>query len=99
MNVNDKAYILANNMYVREVYIANISGDYVTVRIGDGAIQLKIDRVFATREAAEKQDPNTEPPVYSDWRETRENSVGLLNLCPWTGLLEHTTMFRLLQGV
>ena len=57
VNVNDKAYILANNMYVREVYIANISGDYVTVRIGDGAIRLRKNRVFETREEAEKQIP------------------------------------------
>ena len=56
MKVGDTAYIVESNRYVREVEIRRCSGGMFLVRFTDtgGGIQVKIHRLFATREEAEK---------------------------------------------
>ena len=56
MKVGDNAYIVESNRYVREVKIHRCSGGMFLVRFTNtgGGIQVKVHRLFATREEAEK---------------------------------------------
>ena len=55
MKVGDKAYIIESNCTIREVEIKRCSGGLFLVRFTDsgGGIQVRRNRLFATREEAE----------------------------------------------
>ena len=57
-NVGDEAYIIESNR-VREVTIIKISRDFCTVRFvdTDGAIAVRVSRLYGTRKMAEKSLP------------------------------------------
>lgn len=54
------AFIVESNRLIREVTIKRRSGDFYIVKFADsnGGIQLRGNRLFATREDAEKTIPN-----------------------------------------
>lgn len=49
---NDTAWIVENNLSVREVRIVNISGNLVTVKFDNTAIRLPKHRIYETYEEA-----------------------------------------------
>ena len=58
-NVGDEAYIIKSNRSVRKVTIIRISRDFCTVRFDDtdGAIAVRVSRLYGTRNMAEKSLP------------------------------------------
>lgn len=56
MKVGDVAYLVESNRIIREVEIRRYSGGMFLVRFTDtgGGIQVKVHRLFHTREDAEK---------------------------------------------
>ncbi len=50
----DIAYIVESNIAIREVEIVQISGDFAILQFtkGGGRIQLRVSRLFPTKEAA-----------------------------------------------
>ncbi len=55
IKVHDKAYIIESNMKVREVWVLSVSGGFYLVRFldSDGAIRVRENRLYATKEEAE----------------------------------------------
>ncbi len=49
---NDTAWIVENNLSVREVRIINISGNLVTVKFDNAAIRLPKHRIYETPKEA-----------------------------------------------
>lgn len=49
---NDTAWIVENNLSVREVRIVNISGNLVTVKFDNAAIRLPKHRIYENCEEA-----------------------------------------------
>ena len=64
----DIAYIVESNMAVREVEIVQISGDFAILQFtkGGGRIQLRLSRLFPTKEAAADTLPKRNPSR-PDW--------------------------------
>ena len=55
MKIGDRAYIIENNMSVREVTIARISGNLVLVRFSYGkGIQIHRNRIYGSKDSALK---------------------------------------------
>ena len=50
----DTAYIVENNMAIREVIVLKIAGEFCTLRFagGCGGVRLRENRLFPTMEAA-----------------------------------------------
>lgn len=57
----DTAWIVENNMCVREVIIVNISGNLITVKFNSAAIRLPKHRVHETYEEAVSSIKNVKP--------------------------------------
>lgn len=57
----DTAWIVENNMYVREVSIINISGNLLTIKFNDTAIRLSKHRIYETYEEAANSIKNVKP--------------------------------------
>ena len=57
MRVDDQAFLIESNRKIREVRVVRLNGNYVIVRLvnTNGVIQVREDRVYRTREAAEKK--------------------------------------------
>ena len=55
----DFAYIVENNRRIREVEIIKISGGFATIRFVNvpGGINLRLNRLFSTKEEAEASLP------------------------------------------
>jgi hypothetical protein len=55
IKVHDKAYLIESNMKVREVWVSSVSGGLYLVRFidSDGAIRVRENRLYATKEEAE----------------------------------------------
>ena len=53
---NDTAYFIESNWRIREVRILKITGEFATIRFadGEGGTRLRISRLYATKEEAEK---------------------------------------------
>ena len=62
-NVNDTAYIVVSNRVIREVKVLSYSGGFYTIKFvkGNGGIRLRENRLFITREEAEKSLPQARP--------------------------------------
>ena len=55
MKVGDRAYIIENNMSVREVTIVRISGNLVLVKFSYGkGIQIHKTRIYESKDSASK---------------------------------------------
>ena len=55
-NQGDTAYFVESNWRIREVRILKIAGEFATIRFtdGEGGTRLRLSRLFATKEEAEK---------------------------------------------
>lgn len=58
---NDTAWIVENNLSVREVTIINISGNLITVKFNHTAIRLPKHRIYETYEEAVSSIKNVVP--------------------------------------
>ncbi len=59
--IGSKAFMVESNRIVREVTIVKRNGDFYIVRFGNsGGIQVRISRLFATKEEAEATLPKSE---------------------------------------
>ena len=55
-NPGDTAYIVESSLFLREVKILKVAGEFVTLRFTDseGGVRLRVSRLFPTKEAAEE---------------------------------------------
>ena len=62
-NVNDTAFLLESNRFIREIKIVKYSGGLYTIRFtnGDGGIKVRESRLFATKEEAKAAIPKPKP--------------------------------------
>lgn len=62
-SVNDTAFIVVSNRIIREVKVLNYSGGFYTIKFvkGNGGVRLRENRLFSTREEAEKSLPKARP--------------------------------------
>ena len=64
----DTAYIIESNMAVREVKIVQISGGFAIISFARGGrIQLRVSRLYPTKEEAEANLPKKVLPSRSPW--------------------------------
>lgn len=68
MKRGDNAYVIESNMVIRPVRILNCSGGLYLVKFmnSGGAIRVHPDRLYSTREAAEKR-VKQRPIKAPDW--------------------------------
>ena len=64
----DTAYIIESNMFIREVKIVSLSGGFAVISFtkGEGRIQLRVSRLYPTKEDAAANLPKRERPR-PDW--------------------------------
>ena len=68
-NPGDRAYIVENNLYLREVEVIKVAAGFCTIRFVDrgGGIKVRESRLFPTKEAAEASLPKKETTKKSHW--------------------------------
>lgn len=74
VRVGDTVYIIENNRYVRACKVLRVTGDFCTIAIShDGAIRVRISRLYPTDEEAKAHLPvrtseNLTDRHYNPWR-------------------------------
>jgi len=71
LRIGGTAYLIESNRTITQATIFRVASDMVTVRLGSGAVRVRVSRLYNSREEAEASlPPDAKPKVKSlpwDW--------------------------------